>query len=131
LARSHYPVWTHFTAAATGYGCDVENAGADRCRDWGSASSVIAAEAAHNEKTTLERPGSGLGGSDIEASKCVLPQEADCRDSVEGNGYPHATQLCKLQSDMNVLDPKGGASGGYSFNSPDTKSACVYPDLPP
>jgi hypothetical protein len=28
----------------------------------------------------------GLGGSDIEASKCVLAQESDCRDAVEGNG---------------------------------------------
>ena len=31
---------------------------------------------------------------------------------------------------MNVLEPKGGALGGYSFNSADTESARIYPDLP-
>jgi hypothetical protein len=31
---------------------------------------------------------------------------------------------------MNVLDSKGGAPGGYSFNSADTESARIYPDLP-
>jgi len=71
-----------------------------------------------------------LGGPDTEASKCVLPQKASCRGSVEGNGYPHTAQLRKLQSDMNVLEPKGGALGGYSFNFADTESARIYPDLP-
>ena len=31
---------------------------------------------------------------------------------------------------MNVLEPKGGALGGYSFNSADTERARIYPDLP-
>jgi hypothetical protein len=31
---------------------------------------------------------------------------------------------------MNVLEPKGGALGGYSFNSADTESARIYTDLP-
>jgi hypothetical protein len=31
---------------------------------------------------------------------------------------------------MNVLDPKGGASSGDSFNSADTESARIYPDPP-
>lgn len=31
---------------------------------------------------------------------------------------------------MNVLEPKGGALGGYSFNSADSESARIYPDLP-
>jgi len=71
----------------------------------------------------------GLRGSDIEASKCVLAQESDCRDAVEGNGYPHIAQLRKLQGYMNVLEPKGGTPGGHSFNSADAESACIYPDL--
>jgi hypothetical protein len=54
----------------------------------------------------------GLGGSDTESSKCVLPQEVDCRDGVEGNGHPHIAQLRKLQGNMNVLKPKGGTLGG-------------------
>jgi hypothetical protein len=66
---------------------------------------------------------------DVEASQCVLPQEADCRDSVEGNGHPHTTQFRKLQSEMNVFEPKGGALGGYSFNSADAESTRIYPDL--
>ena len=76
------------------------------------------------------RSGWGLGGSDSEASKCVLPKYADCRDSVEGNGYPHTAQFRKLKSDMNVFEPKRGALGGYSFNSADSESARIYPDLP-
>jgi hypothetical protein len=51
-------------------------------------------------------------------------------DSVERNGYPHTAQLRKLQSDMNALDPKGGGFGRYSFNSANTESARIYPDLP-
>ena len=74
--------------------------------------------------------GWGLGGADIETSKSVLPQKANCRDSIEGNWHPHTAQLCKLQSDMNVLEPKGGALGGYAFNSANTESARIYPDLP-
>ena len=31
---------------------------------------------------------------------------------------------------MNVFDPKGGIFGGDSFNSADTESARIYPDLP-
>ena len=31
---------------------------------------------------------------------------------------------------MNVLQPKRGALGGYSFNSADTESTRIYPDLP-
>ena len=78
----------------------------------------------------IRRSGGGLEGLDIEASQCVLPHEADCGDSVEGHGYPNTAQLRKLHSDMDVLDPKGGALGGYSFNSADTESARIYPDLP-
>src|SRR6185437_5991313 len=78
----------------------------------------------------IRHSGGGLGGLDIEASQCVLPQKADCRDSVEGNRHPHTAQLRKLHSDMDVLDPKGGALGGYSFNSADTESTRIYPDLP-
>ena len=71
----------------------------------------------------------GLGGSDIEASKRVLAQESDCRDAVEGNGYPPIAQLRKLQGYMNLLKPKGGTLDGHSFNSADAESACIYPDL--
>jgi len=81
----------------------------------------------------LERRPLGLiwvGGSDIEASKCVPSQEAYCGDSVEGNGYPHTAQLRKLQSDMNTLYPKGGALSGDSLHSADTEGARIYPDLP-
>jgi hypothetical protein len=74
--------------------------------------------------------GWGLGGWDIEASECVLSQEADRRDSVEGNGYPHTVQLPKLHCEVNGRDPKGGALGGHSLNSSDTESARIYPDLP-
>jgi hypothetical protein len=49
---------------------------------------------------------------------------------MEGNGYAHTALLRKLQGDMNILEPKGGALGGYSFNSADTESARIYPDLP-
>ena len=52
------------------------------------------------------------------------------RTRVEGNRYPHAAQLRKLQSDMNILEPKGGALGGHSFNSADTESLRIDPDLP-
>ena len=79
----------------------------------------------------IRHSGGGLGGLDIEASQCVLPQKADCRDSVEGNRHPHTAQLRKLHSDMDVLDPKGGALGRYPFNSADTEGARIYPDLPP
>jgi hypothetical protein len=72
----------------------------------------------------------GTRGWDVEASECVLPQEADRRDSVEGNGYPHTVQLPKLHCGMKGCDPKGGALGGYSLNSSDTESARIYPDLP-
>src|ERR1700720_2103545 len=81
-------------------------------------------------RTWLFRRGWGLGGWDIEASECVLPQEADRRDSVEGNGYPHTVQLRKLHCEVKRRDPKGGALGGYSLNSSDTESARIYPDLP-
>ena len=64
------------------------------------------------------------------ASKCVLPEESDGGDRVEGSGYPHTAQLSKLQSEMNILEPKGGALGGHSFDSADTESARIYPDLP-
>ncbi len=57
-------------------------------------------------------------------------QEAYRSDSVEGNRYPHTAQFRKLQSDMNILDPKGWALGGDSFNSADTESARIHPDLP-
>jgi hypothetical protein len=33
------------------------------------------------------------------------------------------------QSDVNALDPKGGAFGWHPFNSADTVSALIYPDL--
>jgi hypothetical protein len=64
-----------------------------------------------------------------QASNCVLPKQADCRDSVEGNGYPHTTQLRKLQIEMNALEPERGALGGYSFNAADSERAGIYPDL--
>jgi hypothetical protein len=82
------------------------------------------------EPTQLFRRGGwGLGGSDVESSKCVHPQQANCRDSVEGNGHPHTAQFRKLHSEMNVLEPKGRALGGHSFNSADTESTRIYPDL--
>jgi hypothetical protein len=73
--------------------------------------------------------GSRLRGWDRDAGKCVLSKEADCPEGVEGDGYPHPAELRKLQSDMNVLDPKGRALGGYTFDSTHTKGAGVYPNL--
>jgi len=78
----------------------------------------------------FRRSGLRVQGSDSEASKGVLTKEADCRDSVEGNGYQRTAQRRKLQSDMNVLKPKGRTLGGFSFNSEDTESARICPNLP-
>jgi hypothetical protein len=58
------------------------------------------------------------------------PQEADRRDSVEGNRYPHTVQLRKLHREVKARDPKGAALGGYSLNSLETESARIHPDLP-
>jgi len=64
-----------------------------------------------------------------QASKRVLPQEADCSNGIEGNGYPHTTQFRTLQRDMNALIQRGGfwlvllQFGGCG-------SARIYPDLP-
>src|SRR5258708_1275670 len=69
----------------------------------------------------------GLGGSDIEASKCVLAQESDCRDAVEGNGHPHIAKLRKLQGYMNLLEPKGGTLDRHSFNSADAEKCLHLP----
>lgn len=69
------------------------------------------------------------GASDIEAGKGELSQEAYRSDSVERNRYPHTAQFRKLQSDMNILDPKGWALGRYSFDSADVEGARIYPDL--
>ena len=71
----------------------------------------------------------GQGGSGIETGKCVLAQESDGRDAIEGNRYPHIAQLRKLQSYMNILKPKGGTPGGHSFNAADAEAACIDPDL--
>jgi hypothetical protein len=40
----------------------------------------------------------GLGGSDIEAGKSVLPQEANCGDRLEGNGIdiPPSCANCRV-----------------------------------
>lgn len=78
----------------------------------------------------FRRSGLRVQGSDSEAGKGVLSKEANGRDSVEGNGYPRTAQRRKLHSDMNVLKPKGGTLGGYSFNSAYTESARIYPNLP-
>jgi len=47
-----------------------------------------------------------------QASKRVLPQEADCSNGIEGNGYPHTTQFRTLQSDMNALIQREGLLAG-------------------
>jgi hypothetical protein len=50
------------------------------------------------------------GGEDgiVSSSEDLIVSTWYGRDGVEGNGYPHTAQLCKLQSDMNVLQPKEG-----------------------
>src|SRR5581483_5493681 len=90
----------------------------------------VAAETEVMECGLFRHSGKGLGGSDIDAGQRVLPQEADCCDSVKGNRYPHTGQWGELQCNVNVLEPKRGAFGGYSFNSADAESARVYPNLP-
>ena len=82
------------------------------------------------EPCLFRHTGWRLRGRDVEASECVLPQEADRSDSVEGNGYPHTVELRKLHREMKIGDPKGGALGRYPLNSPDTKGARIHPDLP-